>query len=133
MFGYSKCWDRQHAVRCLFVAVSVVCLTACADVVQQPVDVPIMRSEATIPQVVAIDGDQKVDVSTGYSRTVRSGTHWRYIGSLSQGEVYKPTDSTFTVESKNIHEAYLVIKNKMLIGYYLPVEQTISLLDHPVQ
>ncbi len=72
-------------------------------------------------------------MSVGYSRVVRAGTHWRYIGSLAQGDVYKPIDSTFTVEGAHIHEAYLVLKDGVLVGFYLPVEQAISLLDHPIQ
>jgi hypothetical protein len=59
----------------------------------------------------------------GYSRTLRKGTHWKLVGALPQGEVFKPEDQVLTLECSNIFEAYLVVSEKRLVGFYLPVER----------
>lgn len=73
----------------------------------------------------------KVGLGTGYSRTLKAGTQWDYVGRIAQGEVYKTKDQILTVEASNIHEAYVVVANGILTGFYLPVEQTFSPLPSP--
>ena len=131
MFRYAKCRDRKRMPLHLALAAAAIGVASCSDVPQRPAEVPQIRSAAA--QAITINRDEKVKVSGWANRVVRAGTHWRYVGSLPQGDVYKPTDSTFTVEGSNIHEAYLVVKDGALVGYYLPVEQTISLMDRPVK
>lgn len=58
---------------------------------------------------------------------------WRYVGSLPDGAVYRPVNTVFTVEAKHVHEAYLVLKDTQLVGYYLPVEGAITVLEVPAQ
>jgi hypothetical protein len=47
--------------------------------------------------------------------------------------MYRSRDQVFTVEASNIHEAYLVISENRLMGFYLPVEGTYSPLTKPIE
>ena len=71
---------------------------------------------------------QRVDfsLSTGYTRTLKSGSLWTDIGSVPQGEVLKPYHDVFTLEGSNVQEAYLVVANNTLSGFYLPYEHKFS-------
>ena len=70
--------------------------------------------------------DAHCSISTGYGRTLRAGTHWDLFGTIERGEVYRSQDQLLTVEGFNVHEAYLVVKNESLVGFYLPVEKTFT-------
>jgi len=58
-----------------------------------------------------------------YERTLQKDTRWDLIGSIAEGEVYKPKDQVLTVECSHVHEAYLVVSGGNLVGFYLPVEK----------
>jgi hypothetical protein len=75
--------------------------------------------------------DQRIDfqLNTGYSRSLKSGSLWRDVGTVAQGEVFKPYQDVFTLEGSNVHEAYLVVANNTLTGFYLPVEGSFSPLS----
>lgn len=64
-----------------------------------------------------------IDPGTGYTRVLPQGTIIKRVGSIGQGNVYRPTNFTLSVEGKHIHEAYLVLQNGKLVGFYLPVEK----------
>jgi hypothetical protein len=59
----------------------------------------------------------------GYRRMLRAGSRWEQCGTISQGDVYKSRDQVLTVECSNIYEAYLVMSNGKLCGFYLPIEK----------
>ena len=71
-------------------------------------------------------------LSTQYSRTLRKGSTWQEVGKLPQGLVYRPVKSVFTLEGRQVHEAYLVISGKKLVGFYLPVESSFSPIVEPI-
>lgn len=75
---------------------------------------------------IQIVEEASVSSSAGYSRVIRSGSKWEYVGLLKEGNVYKPIDHVFTIEGYHVHEAYLVVKGNTLIGFYLPVENSFS-------
>ncbi len=68
----------------------------------------------------------EISLSTGYSTKLRPSTRWELVGRLPQGEVYRTRDQVVTVEGSHIHEAYIVVDQGSLVGFYLPVEQTFS-------
>lgn len=70
----------------------------------------------------------KVNLPSGYSRLLKKGTIWDFVGTTSQGDVYKSKDQVLTVEASNIHEAYIVVSSGKLVGFYLPVERSFSAL-----
>jgi hypothetical protein len=67
-----------------------------------------------------------VHLSTGYTTRIKPNTTWSLVGSLPQGEVYKSRDQVLTVEGADVAEAYLVVDDDKLVGFYLPVEHTFS-------
>lgn len=76
-----------------------------------------------------LEKEVKVSLGTGYSRKLKQGTKWNYIGMISYGDVYKTNDQILTVEASNIYEAYIVVSSGKLVGFYLPAEQSYSPLS----
>lgn len=66
-----------------------------------------------------------------YSRILRQGTTWDFAGTIPEGEVYKPRDQVLTIEASHVYEAYLVLSDSSLVGFYLPVEQAFAPLAKP--
>jgi hypothetical protein len=101
-------------------------LTGCAfdlmDVRYAPARFEQSREEAERSFVLAEEVPLR-GAPCGYSRTLRKGSHWKRVGALPQGDVFKPEDQVLTLECSNIFEAYLVVSKKQLVGFYLPVEK----------
>lgn len=55
---------------------------------------------------------------------LNAGTKWREIGTINQGSVYRTKDQVVIVNSFNVYEGYIVVKDSKVVGYYLPIEQT---------
>jgi len=116
--------------RALCFALTLFVLSACT--VDQ---VPTAYSPLAVNNTLLLKRlDEQVDIhlNTGYSRTLKIGSIWSRVGSLVEGEVYKPYRDVFTVEGSHVHEAYLVVSNNMLQGFYLPVEHTFSPLNQKI-
>ncbi|MBB3010268.1 hypothetical protein [Cupriavidus alkaliphilus] len=92
--------------------------------------------EVTQPSVAArriqILSATTVQLDTGYSRTLPERSVWSRVGRVPQGDVYRPIGTIFTIEGRQVHEAYLVIRDKTLVGFYLPGEQNYSPLSTAV-
>jgi len=73
-----------------------------------------------------------VQLDTGYSRTLPERSVWSRVGRVPQGDVYRPISTIFTIEGRQVHEAYLVIRDKTLVGFYMPGEQNYSPLSTAV-
>jgi hypothetical protein len=73
-----------------------------------------------------------VHPDSGYERSIKLGTEFVDAGGIAQGSILKPTNAVFTVEGANMHEAYLVVKDGRLVGFYLPVEKSFSPLTESV-
>lgn len=69
---------------------------------------------------------------TGYQREIRKGSLWRSAGSIPQGEVLRPVGTVFTIEGRQVHEAWLVLSDQKLVGFYLPGDQAYSALKSPL-
>lgn len=65
----------------------------------------------------------EADISTGRSTTLRAGTRWELVGTVSMGEVYRTRDQVVTVRGDGVHEGYIVVREGTLVGFYLPVER----------
>lgn len=111
-------------------------LNACAPMIASaPVDfTPIAAAPADKSNDLQLRAPADLALPTGYSRTLAAGSRWRLAGRIPQGAVYRPVDSVFSIEGRQVHEAYLVIdRNAALQGFYLPGEARYSPLDKPVQ
>lgn len=76
----------------------------------------------------------EVKLPTQYSRVLPAGSSWRKVGTVPQGDVYQAVGTVFTIEGRNVHEAYLIVTpSRSLVGFYLPGESSISTLPSPVQ
>ena len=73
-----------------------------------------------------------VPLSTGYSTTLQAGSRWQLVGGVAQGQVYRTRDHVVTVEGSDIHEAYIVVRDGSLVGFYLPVKGTFSRVNPAV-
>lgn len=72
------------------------------------------------------------DTPCGYSRTLGKSTTWEFFGTIPEGEVFRSKDQALTVECSNVFEAYLVISENRLIGFYLPVEKGFVSIKDPL-
>ena len=107
-------------------------LTACAQMVTtEPARLePVDAAEA--PAVITVRDTIDIRLDTRYSRTLLAGTRWRKVGRLAHGDVYRPVDGVFSIEGRQVHEAYLVISGTSLRGFYLPGEANYSPLVPPL-
>nr|WP_246291002.1 hypothetical protein [Paraburkholderia fynbosensis] len=106
-----------------------VALSACAPAIQ--VQGTQLTSLIGTQQRVRIVQPVFIKLATGYSRQVRGGSQWRPVGELPQGVVFQPVGGVFTIEGRQVHEAYLVVKGQTLTGFFLPRESHFSPLEPP--
>jgi hypothetical protein len=108
-------------------AALVLSLTACAAVQHSPARLqPLALSGQPAPRVLA----KKVGITldTRRRRTLKAGSQWRAAGTVDQGDVYRPVGDVFTIKGANSHEAWLVVRDGTLVGFYLPAEHGYSAL-----
>ena len=96
-----------------------------ARVVTEATQSPVYQDSQSAKFIQIVE-EATVSSSAGYSRVIPSGSKWEYVGLVREGNVYKPIGHVFTIEGYHVHEAYLVISDKRLIGFYLPVENSFS-------
>lgn len=109
----------------------VLFIGGCAsEVVRYPIDLSNIES----PQVKRYITLQSslVRFDSGYDRTINAGTEFAEIGSVKQGKVLKPMNSVFAIEGAHAHEAYPVVENSRIVGFYLPVERAFAPLSNSV-
>ena len=107
-------------------------VAACAPMVtSQPATLD--TAPAAGPQDLRLAAPTTLTLPTGYQRTLGTAVTWRSVGRLPQGRVYRPVDSVFTIEGQQVHEAWLVVDETRLVGFYLPGESRYSPLDTPVR
>ena len=108
----------------VLVVIAAIVLFGCATALRHA-PVSFTPTRAAAPQTIVIE--KAVDVepvsSSGYARTLKAGSVWKEVGTVPQGTVYKVEDDVFMLEAAHMHEAYCVIQNNTLVGFYLPVEQ----------
>jgi len=96
---------------------------------------PVQSTEFTplvaVQQRVRVVNPVSVRLASGYSRELRAGSLWQPVGHISQGNVLRPVGFVFTIEGRQVHEAYLVIKANTLVGFFLPGESRFSPLNPP--
>lgn len=122
--------SRSMKMRILILA--LLALGGCAPMVQTaPVQLKPLADGASV-RAVRFESNAEVRLDTGYTRTLAQSSVWKPAGRLAQGTVYRPADTVFTIEGRQVHEAYLVIQDKRLVGFYLPGEQSYSPLTTAV-
>lgn len=110
---------------------AIALLVGCA----HPVRTEATRLNTAIEQtakVIRLEREALIVLSTGYKRRLKPDSKWRLVGSVPQGQVFRPMDSVLTIEGRQVHEAYLVISGGKLVGFYLPGESNYAALEAPV-
>jgi hypothetical protein len=107
---------------CLLLALT---LAACAAVRHSPARLqpPALSGQ---PATRVLAQETRITLDTGYTRTLKAGGRWRTAGTVDQGDVYRPVGDVFTLEGAHIHEAWLVVRDGVLVGFYLPAEHGYS-------
>ncbi|RXN93423.1 hypothetical protein C7R54_00865 [Achromobacter aloeverae] len=91
-----------------------------------------LDANAAAQEVQFLQEDVEVMLPTGYRRQIARGSQWRQVGTLPQGSVLRPVGAVFTIEGRQVHEAYLVVTQDKLVGFYLPGDRAYSALGLPV-
>lgn len=112
----------MRSVCCVAMAGCICLIQGCApNVRQQPTSA---LQAAPIPHRIQLDEAANTRIGTGYRVDLKAGTTWQLVGGIAEGDVYKPLDQALNVEGSQVHEAYAVISNSTLVGFYLPFEKT---------
>jgi len=109
--------------RAAVIACALAMLAACAaDIQRIPSAEPALATGAG-PRSIRLDSDITIELHTGYTRTLKRDARWISLGGIAQGEVFRPEGQVLTVEGAHVHEAYIVVRDGNLVGFYLPVEK----------
>ena len=107
-------------------------LSGCApSITLKPVELSSLPGDAET-SMFRLDRNVPIEFSTGNRRTLKRGTRWQLVGTLKEGHVFEPTDSVFTVEGRHIREAYIVVRDGELVGFFLPVEDAFVAVPEPI-
>lgn len=114
------------------VVTSALLIGCAAEIYRTPTQFSPSTSEGG--RFLVITHDVTVVPTSGYPRTLKTGSTWKYIGRTPQGAVFQIKDDVFVIGGRNRHEAYCVISDDhQLVGFFLPVEQAFVPLSSPVQ
>jgi hypothetical protein len=103
---------------------------ACPDVIRNKVVyTPLPGDDAPM---ITVKEHMRVVGQAGDGQHLPAGSKWKRVGSIEAGEVYKRADGPFIVESQNAHEAYLVVTNGRIVGFYLPGESAFAPVSQAV-
>lgn len=122
---------RKPMLHWVAACVAVACLGACAPMISTA-PATLATDNETGPSRIQLKSSTAVRLETGYTRTLSAGSRWQRVGTVPQGVVYRPIGTIFTIEGRQVHEAYLVIADQRLVGFYLPGEQAYSSLSTAV-
>ena len=77
--------------------------------------------------------NQKVAVKlgTGFPTRLNALTRWQQVGTTEYGDVFATKDQIVTVEASNVYEAQLVVSNRCIAGFYLPVDKKFVPVSQP--
>ena len=115
------------------IVASTILVYGCAfDVLKISKNPVLLDDSLSEKPILLIEENLEITLSTGYKRTLKSGTKWHYVGQISYGDIYKTKDQILTIEGSNIYEAFIVVSEEQLVGFYLPVEQSFSPLSDPL-
>ncbi|MEY4561275.1 MAG: hypothetical protein RLZZ618_552 [Pseudomonadota bacterium] len=123
--------QRRWATRMSVVLMALV-LSACAATIKSEPAV-LAASPSTTTHEFTLKQRVPVTLHTAYTRTIPDGSRWRESGRLPQGVVYRPLNTVFAIEGRDVHEAYLVVADGVLVGFYLPGEARFSRLDTTIR
>ncbi|RQS16452.1 hypothetical protein DIE07_02500 [Burkholderia sp. Bp9002] len=120
---------RQAAAWC-GAALMFAALAGCAPAIVVQ-DARLVAPATGLPNRV-VQQETIIHLSTGFDRRIAADTQWRFVGTLPQGRVFRAVNKVFAIVGRQEHEAYLVLDDNRLVGFYLPGEAHFSPLEPPV-
>jgi len=114
-----------------FTLIAVLNLAGCASDVRHTATHFTPPSGEQLAPIV-IPGNIEVRPVSAYRGSLKAGSVWDYAGRIPEGAVYRVKNDVFMVEGANRHEAYCVISNNRLVGFFLPVEQAFIAIEPTV-
>ncbi|WP_237172098.1 hypothetical protein [Pandoraea norimbergensis] len=118
---------RARAALAAFSVAMGLTLGGCASVSTTPAT--LSRTSLDNARLFALQTPVTFKLDTGYERNLPEGSIWKEAGSVVQGSVYRPVGRILTVEGSQVHEAWIVVKDQKLVGFFLPGEATYSPLS----
>ncbi len=113
------------------VSISLILVACSATVVSlpEPIDeTNLDKSRYRLVETLVIEAPRTADLR------LRADTNWYHIGTISQGRVYDTKDQVIVVNSFNVYEAAIVVKDGMVIGYYPKVAKAfVAARPAPIQ
>jgi len=126
----SRMLSNKNLMRIISISSALVAgvfiLSACAPSVSYRPAYISQQVAPSAPAMLRLAESVEVEFDTGYRRVVSAGTHWLIAGDIPEGRVLRPYNSVFTVEGDQNHEAWLVVKDEVLQGFYLPAERAFT-------
>lgn len=114
----------------LLALLAIITFSGCAFDIVHVDQVPVQyEQESTKKPSFELKDEVNINLGTGYSRKLNKGTQWHYVNSITYGDIFKTKDQILTIEGSNIFEAFIVVSQKQLVGFFLPVEETYSPLS----
>jgi hypothetical protein len=114
-------------IKYCFISLIATLLSGCPfDVYRVELTPVTLQSPATSLSGFILQEQVNLNIGYGYERTLKVGTNWIPVGTIPYGDVFKSEDQVLTVEASNIYEAYIVVSNDEVVGFYLPVEDSYS-------
>jgi hypothetical protein len=122
---------NSKKIQTAFVLFSFFLNGCCFDLTRvEQVEVQLNIADQEKPSFV-LEESADIPLKSWSTTHLNANTIWTYVGTIDQGDVYKSKDQTVTVWGSNLYEAYPVIKENMLYGFYLPVEKTFTAIKKP--
>ncbi|HOC57533.1 MAG TPA: hypothetical protein PKI20_18090 [Verrucomicrobiota bacterium] len=104
----------------------------CAFNVWRVKQVPAALTPASDSPSFLLAKETRVHLGSGSATQLKANTTWNQVGVTESGKVYSTKDQVVKVVASNIYEAYIVVSNDCLVGFYLPVEKTLVPLSRPL-
>lgn len=102
----------------LLASVAMACAADLSGRLEQVELLPLGASQ----DVLVLSAPLKLTPRIGSRARLPEGSAWKPVGRLDQGVVYKPDGRVLQIEARHVHEAYLVVRDKEAVGFYLPAE-----------
>ena len=124
---------RNKMTGLLGLALAGLFLNGCAFDISHVRLVPVSFAALTGPaQSFVLNQDLKVGLGTSFPTHLKAGTRWHQVGTTEFGDAFATKDQIVTVEASNIYEAQLVVSNRCITGFYLPVDNKFAPVSHPI-
>lgn len=118
--------------RLLAAALGVAWLSGIGGCAREVVRDPVALSATKSVQTLQLRSPAAIVLDSGYERRLAAGAVLVELGRVPQGRVFKPVNTVLTVKGAHSHEAYPVLRDNSIVGFYLPVEKAFSPLSLPV-